>query len=177
MAVRPILIYGDTRLHQKAEPVTSINSDTQEVIDDMFETLYNSHGVGLAATQLGINKSILIIDLHNKEDNEEENPDEQLKFVLINVEIIDKKGCSVFEEGCLSVPGIFANVERPEEITIRYVDRNSDSVKMQCTGLLARTILHEYDHLLGILFIQRLKPSIRKKLSSQLRKLTQGALL
>jgi len=167
MAVRPILIYGDPGLHEKAEPVEEIDDEILELIDDMYETLFDGKGVGLSATQLGIKKSIFVIDLSEQ--------DESLSMLaMINPEIIERTGMCSFEEGCLSVPGVTADVERHEEITVRFMNREGKWDEMACGGLLARVIQHEYDHLQGILFVQHLKPSIRKKLMPQLRKLARG---
>ena len=167
MAVRPILIYGDPRLHEKAEPVKEINDEIREIIDNMYETMYEGKGIGLSATQLGIKKSIFVIDL-----SEQDKSVSMLE--MINPEIIDRKGECSFEEGCLSVPGVTADVDRSEEITVRFMNREEEWEEMSCGGLLARVIQHEYDHLQGILFVQRLKTSIRRKWMSQLRKLAKG---
>ena len=167
MPLRPILIYGNPLLHEKAAPVEKITGDIQELIDDMFETMFHARGIGLAATQLGILKSIIVIDLPREDDQEEKGR----MLVLINLEILDRQGSCSFEEGCLSIPGVNGDVDRPEAITIRFLDRDGNLVEMECDEMLARVIQHEYDHLQGILFVQHLKPAVRKKLNPQLRSL------
>lgn len=170
MAIRPILIYGDPRLHEKAEQVEDINYELQELIDDMFQTMFEAKGVGLAATQLGINMSVIVIDIAD----EEEKPENGTMLSMVNLEILSSKGNSTFEEGCLSIPGVNAELDRPEEITIRFLNREGVGEEWTCDGLLARIIQHEYDHLQGILFVQLLPPSERKKLSPQLKRLMKG---
>ncbi|MCP4725068.1 MAG: peptide deformylase [bacterium] len=170
MALRPILTYGNTKLHEIAEPVDEFDEEFQYLIDDMFETMFDADGVGLAATQIGVKKSIIVIHISNPDHNAS-------MMTLINLEIIDSKGSAVYEEGCLSVPDITADVERPDEITVRFMDRNGESTEITADGLLARVIQHEYDHLNGILFVQKLDPSIKKAVSPQLKKLAKGIAL
>jgi len=167
MAVRPILIYGDTRLHEKAESVDKIDDEIREIVDDMFETMIANDGIGLAAEQIGVFKAIITIDItaHDKE---------MPLIAMINPEILDSKGLSVYEEGCLSIPGVNAEVERAEEITIRFMNMDGETIEMQVNGLLARVMQHEYDHLQGILFPQRMESGERKKINPQLRKLAKG---
>lgn len=167
MAIKPILIYGNPRLHEKSEPVEEINDEIKNLIDDMFETMIHNNGIGLAAIQLGVKKAIIVIDLGKY--------DEEVSMeAFVNPEIVEKRGMGSFEEGCLSVPDVTAEVERPEEITVRYYNREGEQIEMECGGLLARVIQHEYDHLLGILFPEQLKPSDRKKIQPELRKLVRG---
>jgi len=167
MAVRPILIYGNPLLHKKAEPVEEITDDIRELIDDMYETMFAGKGIGLAAIQVSINKAVIVIDLKEQEKN-------VTLLTIINPEIIDIRGSSAFEEGCLSIPDVTAEVIRAEEITIRYMTKDGEVVEEDFSGLPARVIQHEYDHLQGILFPQRLEPNERKKISPQLRKLAKG---
>ena len=167
MAVRPILIYGDPRLHEIADPVEKVDDEIRELVDDMFETKMANNGIGLAATQLGIKKAIIVIDLG---EHDKEVP----LLALINPQILDKRGISVFDEGCLSIPGVNGDVERAEEITIRYTNKDGDVVEAECSGLLARVIQHEYDHLQGILFTERMEAAERKKNMPQLRRLAKG---
>lgn len=170
MALKPILTYGNPKLHEIAEPVDVIDDEIQELIDDMFETMFDADGVGLAATQLGINKSIIVIHTSNPEHNAS-------MLTLINLEILDTEGSSVYEEGCLSVPGVTAEVDRPDVITVRYLDREGKTIEMTADGLLSRVIQHEYDHLNGILFVQKLDTPNKKALSPQLKKLAKGMAL
>ncbi len=167
MAVRPILTYGDPRLHSIAKPVEVIDEEIQELIDDMFETMFIADGLGLAATQIGVEKSIIVLHLDN------DKAEAKMK-AFINLEILDVSGSCEFEEGCLSVPGINAEVERPEDINVRYITREGDIVEENITGLLARVLQHEYDHLQGILFVQKVDPAIKKALQPMLRKLTRN---
>lgn len=164
MAVRQVLIYGDTRLHQKAEPVEKIDDEILEIIDDMYETMIEYKGIGLAAPQIGIHKAIITIDIG---EHDEEVP----MFAMINPKIIETNGSSVIEEGCLSIPGINAEVERPDEIKVHYTAPDGQDYEMECGGILARVIQHEHDHLEGILFPQRLESNEKKKIKPQLRKL------
>ncbi len=173
MPLRPILIYGNPLLHEKAASVEIITEDIQEFIDDMFETMFHARGIGLAATQLGILKSVIVIDLPREDDQEENGR----MLVMINLEILDRQGICSFEEGCLSIPGINGDVDRSEVITIRFLDRDGNSVEMECDEMLARVIQHEYDHLQGILFVQHLKPAVQKKLNPQLRQIAKGVLV
>ncbi|MFC1493421.1 peptide deformylase [candidate division KSB1 bacterium] len=170
MAHRPILTYGNPKLHEIAEPVEEIDGELQDLIDDMFETMFDADGVGLAATQLGINKSIIVIHISNPDHNAS-------MMTLINLEVIDSKGSAVYEEGCLSVPNVTAEVDRPDEITVRFTDRNGENTELTADGLLARVIQHEFDHLNGILFVQKLDPSTKKTVSPQLKKLAKGITL
>ncbi len=169
MAIRPILIYGDPRLHEIAEPVEEINDEILDLIDDMFETMMENKGIGLASIQIGVNKAVIVIDL--REDEEDGT-----MLALINPEIVETVGSSTFEEGCLSIPSINAEVTRPEEITVRYISREGDHMEMKCNGLLARVIQHEYDHLQGILFPERMEAKERKVISPELKKLAKGVI-
>ncbi len=173
MPLRPILIYGNPLLHEKAALVEKITEDIQELIDDMYQTMFHARGIGLAATQLGILKSIIVINLPREDDQEENGR----MLVMINLEILDRQGNCSFEEGCLSIPGVNGDVNRSEVITIRFLERDGNSVKMECDGMLARVIQHEYDHLQGILFVQRLKPAVRRRLNPQLRQIAKGVLV
>ena len=172
MAVQPILIYGNPLLHKKAVTVEEINDEIQTLVDNMFQTMIEARGIGLAAIQIGVEKSVIVIDLPQEDGDENNNNNSML--AMINPELIDLQGMCTIEEGCLSVPGINADIDRPETITVQYVNTNNETIEMKCSGLLARVIQHEYDHLQGILFIKHLKPSVRKKLAPQLRQLAKG---
>ncbi|MFC1514190.1 peptide deformylase [candidate division KSB1 bacterium] len=167
MAVRPVLIYGDPRLHDVASPVEKIDKNILNLIDDMFETMFEGKGIGLAATQIGEKKNIIVVDLGKDEP-------ESSMIVLINPEIIKTEGMCSYDEGCLSVPGVNAELERPENITVKFMDKDGETKDMEASGLLARVIQHEFDHLNGILFVQKLSSSVRKKLAHQLRNLADG---
>ncbi len=159
MAILNILHFPDDRLRIKAKPVTEVTDRHRTLIDDMLETMYDAPGIGLAATQVNVHEQILVIDI-----SEEKNQ----PIVLINPEILEKEGDQTFDEGCLSVPGIYETVHRAEKIHVRALDRNGEQIDMQVDGLLAVCIQHEMDHLQGKLFVDYLsqlkKQRIRKKL-------------
>ena len=141
MAKRTIRTDGDDVLRKVCKPVKSMTARTEELIDDMFETMYDSNGVGLAAPQVGVLKRIVVIDVMDG------NP-----LVLINPEIIETEGEQTGPEGCLSLPGLEGEVTRPERVVCKALDRNMDEITVEGEGLLARCICHELDHLDGILY-------------------------
>ena len=160
--LRNIIIEPDPILRKKCEPLEKVDTDTRKLMDDMLETMYAAPGIGLAAVQIGILKRLVVIDISR--DEEKKNP-----IFLINPEIINQsKQISVYEEGCLSIPGQFAEIERPAEGTLKYIDYNGKEKELKADGLLATCIQHEVDHLNGILFIDYLsklkKDMIIKKL-------------
>ena len=162
MSLRNIIIEPDPILRKKSLPVEKVDSDLQKLLNEMLETMYAAPGIGLAAVQVGILKRLIVIDLAR--ENEKKNP-----LFLINPEIIYRsKDTSVYEEGCLSLPGQFAEIERPSECTLKYIDFNGNKKELKADGLLATCIQHEVDHLDGILFIDYLsklkKDMIIKKL-------------
>ena len=165
MALLPILEFPDPRLRTKAVPLTPEQVTTpafQGLLDDMFQTMYDAPGIGLAASQVDVHQRFMVIDV-----SEEKNQPQ----VFINPEIVAKAGEQVYQEGCLSVPGIFADVTRANEITVRYLDRQGQAQELQADGLLAVCIQHEMDHLDGKLFVDYLSPlkreMVRKKLAKQ----------
>ncbi len=148
--LRKILVEPDPILREKCEPLQKVDADTKKLMDDMLETMYAAPGIGLAAVQIGILKRIVVIDISKEE--EKKSP-----MFLINPEIVYKsKQTSVYEEGCLSIPGQFAEIERPAECTLKYIDYNGKVKELKAQGLLATCIQHEVDHLNGILFIDYL---------------------
>ncbi len=149
MAIRIVREYGDEILTKKSREVQVVDEKVKELVDDMIETLHKYNGVGLAAPQIGVLKRIVVIDLY-EEDTE--------VFVLINPEIIEKKGEQTVEEGCLSFPNQYGKIVRPEEITIKALDKNGKKIKLLGKGLLAQAIAHEIDHLNGELFIHKIIP-------------------
>ncbi len=159
MALLPILHYPDPRLRKKAQPVKQVDASIRQIVDDMFETMYDAPGVGLAATQVNIHKRIVVIDV-----SEEKN--EPLCF--INAEIIEKEGSKETEEGCLSIPEYFAPVKRAERVKVRALDKEGELFEMEADGLLAVCIQHELDHLQGKVFVDYLSPlkqtRVRKKM-------------
>ena len=162
MSQRNIIIEPDPILRKKSESLEKVDDEVREFLDDMLETMYAAPGIGLAAVQVGVLKRIIVIDI--SKDKEKKNP-----LFLINPEIISKsKKTSVYEEGCLSLPGHFAEIERPAECQIKFVDYNGKEKEVTANGLLATCIQHEVDHLNGVLFIDYLsklkKDMIVKKL-------------
>jgi len=159
MAKLDILHYPDTRLRTIAKAVEEVDDRVRQQIDDMFETMYEAPGIGLAATQVNYHKQIIVIDISEEKDQ---------PLCLINPMILNADGSEVYEEGCLSVPGVYEKVERPQVIEIRALDRNGEPFELKADGLLATCIQHEMDHLQGKLFVDylsRLKQGrIRKKL-------------
>lgn len=147
MAVLPIRKFPDPVLKQKARRVRDIDKALQKLIDDMFETLQDASGVGLAAPQIGISLRLCVIQL----------PDTEEKFVLINPEVIKRKGSRVVEEGCLSIPGYRGEVCRSESILIKCWDRDGKSSRLKGEELLAQALEHEIDHLNGILYLDKLE--------------------
>lgn len=163
MAIRTILRYPDPRLQQVAAPVERVDDAIRELVSDMAQTMYEAPGIGLAATQIDVHLRVIVIDLSEKRDRLQ---------VFINPEIVNAGGeLSVHEEGCLSVPGIFENVERPGAITVRALNERGEAFSIEAEGLLAVCLQHEIDHLNGRVFVQhlsRLKQGrIRAKLAKQ----------
>jgi len=163
MALLPILEFPDPRLRTVAAPVDPAriaDTEFQKLVDDMFETMYEAPGIGLAASQVDVHQRFMVIDV-----SEEKNQ----PMVFINPEIVARDGEQVYQEGCLSVPGIFADVTRADRITVKYLDRTATACELDVDGLLAVCIQHEMDHLAGKLFVDYLSPlkreMVRKKLA------------
>ena len=163
MALLPILEFPDPRLRTKAaplEPAHLADPAFQRLVDDMFETMYEAPGIGLAASQVDVHQRFMVIDVSD---------DKSRPLVFINPEITVRAGEQVYQEGCLSVPNIFADVTRANEILVRALDRNGQSFELRVDGLLAVCIQHEMDHLEGKLFVDYLSPlkreMVRKKLA------------
>jgi peptide deformylase len=161
MAILTILEFPDDRLRKKAAPVAVVDESIKRLVDDMFETMYAAPGVGLAATQVNVQKRIVVIDV-----SEEKNT----PVCLINPEIVEKSGSEEMDEGCLSVPGVFEKVARAETVKVRALDRNGDSFELEADGLLAVCIQHEIDHLEGKLFVDYLSPLKRQLIRKKLKK-------
>lgn len=162
MTILNVLRFPDERLRTKALPVEDINSDVQQIIDDMFETMREENGVGLAATQVNIHQRIVVINVSEDEDQ---------SYVLINPEIISHSDTTeINEEGCLSVPGCYAKVDRYTEVTVKALDRDGQAFTLNATELLAVCIQHELDHLDGKLFVDYLSPLKRQRIKAKLEK-------
>ena len=166
MTIREIITVPNPLLKTVSEPVEVIDDEVLSLIDDMIETMYAAPGIGLAAIQVGIPKRILVIDI--TKDDEAKNP---LSF--INPEIIDPaETLNSFEEGCLSVPGVFEEIERPDECTVKYLDKDGIEQNVRCKGMLATVIQHEMDHLNGVVFVDHLSKlkrdrAIKKSIKSR----------
>lgn len=159
--IYPIVKFPDPILQRPAEPVTVFDDELRQLVEDMFASMYDAQGIGLAAPQIGISRRLTVIDLSFQKRPED-------KIVLINPEIVDKRGKQVEEEGCLSLPDIRDRVVRAAEVTVRASDAFGKAVEVSGTELLSRALQHEIDHLDGILFIFRLS---RLKRDLQLRKI------
>ncbi|WP_372738722.1 peptide deformylase [Neptunomonas sp.] len=163
MALLTVLEFPDPRLRTIAEPVAHVDDELRSIIDDMFETMYDAPGIGLAATQVNIHRQIITIDV--SEDNNE-------PLVLINpsFEVISGE-LEEMQEGCLSVPGFYEEVKRPNHIRVKALDRNGESFEMEANDLLAVCIQHEIDHLNGKLFVDYLSTLKRNRIRSKLEKI------
>ena len=174
MSIKNILIEPDPILRKKSEPLENVNEETRKLLDDMLQTMYSAPGIGLAAVQIGILRRIVVIDVSKKEE-------ERKPIFLINPEITFKsKETSLFEEGCLSLPGYFAEIERPAKCKVKYLDYNGKQTELDAEGLLSTCIQHEIDHLNGVLFIDYLsklkKDMIIKKLKKQKKEINKAVL-
>ena len=161
MAKLRILEFPDPRLRTKAKPVKAVDDQLRQLIDDMFETMYDAPGIGLAATQVDVHRRLLVADV----SSEKTEP-----WVLINPVIIEQDGVEVTEEGCLSVPGYYEEVERAEHIKVRYLDRDGKEQESEFDGLLAVCVQHEMDHLEGKLFVDYLSEAKRQRIRKRLEK-------
>ena len=161
MAKLRILEFPDPRLRKKAVPVEVVDDQLRGLIDDMFETMYDAPGIGLAATQVDVHRRLLVADVSS---------DKSEPWVLINPVIVAKDGTEVTEEGCLSVPGYYEEVERAENIRVRYLDRDGKEVESEFDGLLAVCVQHEMDHLEGKLFVDYLSEAKRQRIRKRLEK-------
>lgn len=162
MAILKILEFPDKRLRNVAKPVTDVNDDIRKIIDDMFDTMYDAPGIGLAATQVDVHQRIITMDL--SEDKSE-------PLVFINPEITVLEGeLEKMQEGCLSVPGFYEDIERIEHCMVKALDRDGNEFDMECTGLLAVCIQHEVDHLEGKLMVDYLSTLKRNRIKSKLDK-------
>jgi peptide deformylase len=166
MSLLSILEYPDPRLRTKAQPVTVFDEALQTLIDDMFATMYAAPGIGLAASQVNVHRQLLVLDV-SEEKNE--------PMVLVNPKILASVGSQTYQEGCLSVPGIFADVDRADHITVESLDRYGKPQNFEADGLLAVCIQHEMDHLVGKLFVDYLSPLKRELVRKKLEKARRAA--
>jgi peptide deformylase len=169
MTILDILHFPDPRLRNVAQPVDLVDDAIRKLVDDMFETMYTAPGIGLAATQVNVDKRIIVIDVSEEKDQ---------PLCLINPEILARDGVEEMEEGCLSVPGVFELVERADHIRIQALGRDGERIEIEASDLLAVCIQHEIDHLDGRLFVDYLSPlkraRIRKKLEKEQRQSQTG---
>ena len=167
MTIKPLIILPDPVLRQVSSPIAQVDDAVRKLSDDMLETMYDAPGIGLAAIQVGVPKQMLVIDLHK--EGEEKQPQ-----IFINPEILrssDER--SAYEEGCLSIPDYYAEVERPAKVTVRYIDISGKEQTVEAEGLLATCLQHEIDHLNGVLFIDYIS---RLKREMVIRKFTKAKL-
>jgi peptide deformylase len=171
--IYPIVAYGDPVLRKKAEPISNDYPKLKDILQNMFDTMYKSSGVGLAAPQVGLSIRLFIIDTTPFKD--EEAGTENFKKVFINAQIVEEEGKKwKFNEGCLSIPGIREDVERLPNLTIRYQDENFVEHTESFSGIIARVIQHEYDHIEGILFTDKLTPLKKQLLKGRLNDISRG---
>lgn len=173
--ILPIYIYGHPVLRKVAQDIDTANySNLQELIENMFETMYNADGVGLAAPQIGLEDRIFVVDLAPLADDE--HPEfKDFKKVFINAHITEQTGdLELVEEGCLSIPGVHEKVPREEKIRIEYLDENLQPHNEEYSSYMARVILHEYDHLDGVMFTDRISPMRKRMIKSKLANLEKG---
>lgn len=161
MALLPILKYPDERLHIVAKPIEQIDERIKQLAADMAETMYEARGIGLAATQIDVHERMVVIDVSEERD--------QL-ITLINPEITQKEGETTYEEGCLSIPGIYDTVCRAERVTVQFLDLDGNSQTLEADGLLAICIQHELDHLNGKLFVEYLSTMKQNRIKTKLKK-------
>ena len=168
MALLDILHFPDPRLRIKAKPVLAVTDATRRLIKDMLETMYAAPGIGLAATQVGVDERVIVVDVSDDSDSPQ---------AFINPEILTQEGREISQEGCLSVPGVYEDVERAERIRVRALDRNGKRLEFDADGLLAVCIQHEIDHLNGKLFVDYLsdlkRQRIRKRIEKEERELKE----
>jgi peptide deformylase len=162
MAVLKILEFPDPRLRTVAKPVENVDDRIRKIIDDMFDTMYEAPGIGLAASQVDIHEQIVVIDVS-------EDRSEPLVFINPEITVLDEE-IFQYDEGCLSVPGFYETVERPRHVRVKALDRNGDVFEVEPEGLLAVCIQHENDHLLGKLFVDYLSPLKRNRIRGKLEK-------
>ncbi len=176
--ILPIVAYGDPVLKRKADPIDKEHDGLDELIDNMFETMYEAAGVGLAAPQIGQSLRLFVVDASpfgEDEEDAEAMKVKDFKEVFINAEIVHTEGEPwPFAEGCLSIPNIREEVSRASQITIRYFNRNWELQERSFDGYAARIILHEYDHIEGVLFIDHLKPLKKRMLKRKLVDISKG---
>ena len=182
MSILPIYLYGTEVLRKKAKPVQKLDDAAIKLMYDLAETMHKANGIGLAATQVGELRRMLVVDVsaieRGAKDEDEGKPSEEEHeskvLVMINPEMKVMEGSVTMEEGCLSIPDLRAEVDRPEKIVVKYMDVNFEPSELTADGLLARVIQHEADHLDGVMFVDRIGKTRRALLRSELKKIEKG---
>lgn len=168
MTLKPLVLLPDPVLRKKSDPLERVDDEIRTLADDMLETMYDAPGIGLAAIQIGIPRRMLVIDCA-KED------EEKAPMVFINPEIVERSDeRAIYEEGCLSIPDYYAEVERPAEVTVEYTDRDGKAQQVKADGLLATCLQHEIDHLNGVLFIDHISKLKRDMVVKKFTKLAKA---
>ncbi len=171
MALLDIVIIPDPVLKTVADPVDRVDDDVRTLMDDMLETMYDAPGIGLAAPQVGVLKRIFVMDCAKREATEDEPEVPPNPIFLANPEIIwSSEELSEYEEGCLSIPEVYANVTRPADVKVRFLDRDGKEQEMHCSGIMATCVQHEIDHLDGILFIDHISRLKRERITRKFTK-------
>jgi len=165
MSLKPIIILPDTRLRTVSEAITNVDGDIRTLMDDMLETMYDAPGIGLAAIQVAVPKRVIVVDVAKREEDESEGaPEKKNPIFLVNPEIVlASEEMSTYEEGCLSIPEYYAEVERPARVRVRYLDRAGAKQEIDADGILATCLQHEIDHLNGVLFIDHISRLKRER--------------
>jgi peptide deformylase len=182
MAILPIYLYGTDILKKKAKPIDGLEGSTMKLMIDLAQTMRKANGIGLAATQVGDMRQMLVVDqtaieraARDEEDEEDLPPPSEVKtLVMINPVVVDEEGTISLEEGCLSIPELRAEVDRAERIRVKFRDHNFDESELTAEGYLGRVILHEIDHLNGILFVDRIGKTRKTFLNGDLKRIKKG---
>ena len=172
MSLRPLVIIPDSRLRLVSDPIVRVTPKVRALVEDMFETMYDAPGIGLAAIQVGVPERVVTIDLGSRDEDSEEG--EKNPIALINPEIVSfSQELSIYNEGCLSIPEYYADVERPAAVRVRYMDLNGEIQEIDADGLLATCVQHEIDHLDGVLFIDHISKLKRDRVVKKFTKIAK----
>ena len=176
MSILPVYTYGQPVLRKRARAIRQVDDDIRRLVDDMFETMHTAGGIGLAANQVGKLARVIVVDISEMEEIKEkpEGSPGKSPIAMVNPLVLSEEGSWEMEEGCLSIPEVRDDVERAETIRVRYKDFDMNDVEMDASGLLARVVLHEIDHLNGVLFIDHLTKVKQKLLRGRLNKVRKG---
>ncbi|GLK85207.1 peptide deformylase [Ancylobacter defluvii] len=176
MSVRPLIILPDNRLRLVSDPIVRVDARVRDLVADMFETMYDAPGIGLAAIQIGVPERIITVDVGKRQAKEEDGDEEGEKnpIALINPEIVSSsEEISVYQEGCLSIPDYYEDVERPARVRVRFMDLNGETQEIDADGLLATCVQHEIDHLNGVLFIDHISKLKRDRVIKKFTKVAK----